>query len=155
METLRPFDAGDFDACEAILRSLPDFFGHEGGLNSALEALRIQHGMVALRDGRVVGFATWERRTAETAEITWMAVLNAERHRGIGTAIIERVCEQLSGEGYRMALVMTSAGAKDPAVDDTYVPTRRFWKARGFQPLIELDIWDSDIALLSARPLVH
>jgi hypothetical protein len=33
------------------------------------------------------------------------------------------------------------------------VPTRQFWKSRGFEPLTELDIWDTNFALLMVRPL--
>lgn len=48
---------------------------------------------------------------------------------------------------------MTSASNKDDSIPDTYVPTRQFWQARGFHPLIELDIWDTNFALLMVRPL--
>ncbi len=34
-----------------------------------------------------------------------------------------------------------------------YDDTRRFWVRRGFLPLTELDIWDTDIALILVRPL--
>ena len=36
---------------------------------------------------------------------------------------------------------------------DPYDETRAFWFARGFHPLIELDIWETDMALLMVRPL--
>jgi hypothetical protein len=41
--------------------------------------------------------------------------------------------------------------ATDP--EDIHEATRRFWMARGFRQLIELDIWDTNIALLLVRPL--
>jgi GNAT superfamily N-acetyltransferase len=153
MFSVRPLAPGDAETCDAILRSLPDFFGHEGGLTSAFGAIRQQVGAVVETDGKVVGFATWEERTAETAEITWAAVHVERRGGGAGTVLIETLCEDLASRGYKLALAMTSAASKDASIPDTYIPTRAFWNARGFHPLIELDIWDTNFALLMVRPL--
>jgi GNAT superfamily N-acetyltransferase len=153
MFTVRALQPADAETCDAIMRSLPDFFGHEGGLASCAEAVRAQTGFVAEDEGRVVGFATWEERKPETAEVTWAAVHRDFRHSGAGTAIIETLCDDLRGRGYRLALAMTSAANKDDSIPDTYVTTREFWQARGFYPLIELDIWDTNFALLMVRPL--
>jgi GNAT superfamily N-acetyltransferase len=151
---VRPLDQADAPACDAVIRTLPDYFGHEGGLAACAEAVRTQRGWVAAEDGRALGFATWERRTDETAEVTWMAVERGRRHEGIGTAIIEAVAKDLSARGYLLALALTSAAGKDGHdPDDIYEATRRFWKARGFLPLIALDIWDTNLALLMVRPL--
>jgi GNAT superfamily N-acetyltransferase len=135
------------------MRGLPDFFSYEPGLAACAEAVQCQAGWVADGGGNVVGFATWEKRTAATAEITWMAVDRDRRHGGIGTAIIEALCEGLRPRGYSLALAMTSARPKDESIEDTYGPTRAFWAARGFLPLIELDIWETDVALLQVRAL--
>jgi hypothetical protein len=49
---------------------------------------------------------------------------------------------------------MTSAASKEAVpTPDSYESTRRFWFARGFHPLIELDIWVTDVALLMVRAL--
>jgi hypothetical protein len=61
--------------------------------------------------------------------------------------LLEALIADLRRRGFRLALAMTSANV------DTYEETRRFWKARGFLPLIELDIWDTDRALLQVRLL--
>lgn len=82
-----------------------------------------------------------------------MAVERERRNGGIGTAIIEALVDDLRMRGYKLALAMTSARPKDDAVEDTYGPTRAFWSARGFQPLIELDIWETNGALLQVRAL--
>ncbi len=118
--TVRPLTPDDAQACDAIMRSLPDFFGYEPGLADCAEAVRSQDGWVA-DDGQVAGFATWQPRTSNSVEITWMAVERGRRHAGIGTAIIERVVADL--------------------------------RSRGFLPLIELDIWETNIALLQVRAL--
>jgi GNAT superfamily N-acetyltransferase len=153
-ESVRALIASDAEACDAIMRGLPEWFGYEPGLRACAEAVRTQNGRVALADGRVAGFAVWEERTPECAEITWAAVDRERRGQGIGTRIVEAVVEDLRALGYRLALVMTSGRAKGEApYPDSYVPTRAFWRARGFLPMIELDIWETDVALLSVRPI--
>jgi GNAT superfamily N-acetyltransferase len=87
-----------------------------------------------------------------------MAVHRDHRGNGAGTAIIEAATSDLRDHGYSLALAMTSAAHKVPVEfplegEDSYNATRAFWVARGFHPLIELDIWDTDIALLMVRPL--
>ena len=149
---IRPLAPEDAPACDTIMRGLPHFFSHEGGLAACREAVRSQAGYVA-DDGGVIGFATWEPRTPASAEITWMAVQEGQRHGGIGTAIIERLVEDLRARGYALALAMTSARPKRAGIEDTYGPTRQFWAARGFLPLIELDIWETDVALLQVRAI--
>ena len=151
---LRPLTPGDAEACDTIMRSLPDWFGYEPGLISCQQAVRSQAGWVAEVDEEVAGFATWEQRTVATAEITWMAVHFAHRSTGMGTAIIERLCDDLQERGFNLALAMTSGAHKVPFEGpDPYDETRGFWFARGFYPLIELDIWETDMALLMVRPL--
>lgn len=83
-----------------------------------------------------------------------MAVERARRHAGVGAAIVEALVAGLQARAYRLALAMTSAAHKQPLPGlDPYDATRGFWIARGFLPLIELDIWDTDLALLLVRPL--
>lgn len=152
---IRPLDpTRDASRCEAVIRTLPDFFGHEGGLAECFEAIRTQPGRVVCDEAGPIAFATWTERTPVTAEITWMAVRRDLRHAGIGTRLVEAVCADLQQRGYRLALAMTSAAGKDehdPA--DIYAATRAFWFARGFLPLVVLDIWDTNEALLMVRPL--
>jgi GNAT superfamily N-acetyltransferase len=153
---VRPLAPTDAEACDAIILGHPDFFGHEGGRADCARAVRSQAGRVAVEAGEVLGFATWEPRTDAAAEITWMAVARARRHQGVGTAIVEALVQELRARGYQLALAMTSAGDRPPAHGpEVYQPTRRFWRARGFLPLIELDIWDTDVALLQVRPLAR
>ena len=149
--TVRPLTIQDADVCDTIMRGLPDFFSYEPGLADCAAAVRSQRGWVAELDGDVVGFATWQARTTTSAEITWIAVERERRHGGIGTAIIEALCRRTTPRGYKLALAMTSARPKDEAIEDTYGPTRAFWSARGFHPLIELDIWETNVALLQVQ----
>ena len=151
---VRPLAPADAEACDAIILGHPDFFGHEGGRADCARAVRSQAGWVAVEADQVLGFATWEPRTAAAAEVTWMAVRRDRRHQGIGTAIVEALVADLRARGFKLALAMTAAAPRPPSdAPDTYVPTRRFWSARGFLPLIEMDIWDTNVALLQVRPL--
>lgn len=152
---VRPLALPDAPACDAIVLGLPEFFGHEGGRADCAAAVRSQAGWVAERGGRVIGFATWQQRTAQSAEVTWMAVHREHRHTGAGTAIVERLAADLATRRFRLAFAMTSAAHKQPLPGpDPYDDTRRFWVRRGFLPLTELDIWDTDVALLLVRPLL-
>jgi GNAT superfamily N-acetyltransferase len=136
------------------MRTLPDWFAYEPGLQECAEAVRTQEGLVAEDGGQVVGFATWQQRTPDSAEITWAAVRRDRRNAGIGTAIIEALTSDLGGRGFVLALAMTSARSKTPDPTwDSYAETRAFWRARRFYPLIELDILETDIALLQVRAL--
>jgi GNAT superfamily N-acetyltransferase len=150
---VRPLTLDDAAACDAIMRTLPDFFAYEPGLEQCARDVRSHYGWVAEDEGRVVGFAVWAPRIESTAEVTWMAVEASKRHKGIGTRIVEKLVDDVRQRGFKFALAMTSAGPKNESIQDTYGPTRAFWKARGFEPLIELDIWETDRALLQVRPL--
>ncbi|MCA9845515.1 MAG: GNAT family N-acetyltransferase [Dehalococcoidia bacterium] len=154
MLDIRDLTPGDGLACDAVMRTLPDWFGYEPGLEDCARAVRTQAGRVAVDDGEVVGFATWERRTGDSAEITWAAVRKDRRNSGVGTSIVEAVCEDLRAQGFRLALAMTSARSKDVVpTHDAYEETRAFWRARGFLFVTELNIWETDFALLMVRPL--
>ena len=58
----RPLDPkNDSAACDAIVASLPNWFGLEEGIRECAEAVRTQPGLVAEVDGEVSGFLTIAR----------------------------------------------------------------------------------------------
>jgi hypothetical protein len=71
-------------ACDEIVRSLPYHFGDPGGRRECAQAVRGSAGLVAVRDGRVVGFLTVIHHFEASSEITWMAVHAGHRDRGSG-----------------------------------------------------------------------
>ena len=79
----------DAVACDAIIASLPAWFGLEEGIVECAAAVRSQPGLVAELDGSVVGFLTLARPYPTTPEISWLAVHARDRRRGIGRALIE------------------------------------------------------------------
>jgi ribosomal protein S18 acetylase RimI-like enzyme len=152
---IRPLAAGDADRCDQIVASLPYHFGQEEGRRDCADAVRRQPGLVAVLEGTVVGFLTVRRHFDQAAEITWMAVHADHRHRGVGRALIGRLCRDLAAEGRRLLLVLTvSPSDPGPEPPDGYQATRAFYQAAGFTLAMDLPgLWPSDTAVLLVRPL--
>ena len=151
-DRIRPLDPTDAPECDAIIASLPDWFGLQEGIDECADAVRTQPGLVCERDGRVVGFLTVVRPSAVTAEISWLAVHADDRGDGVGTKMVEGLVADLSGTGVRLLLVKTLSDREDPGPE--YAATRAFYLARGFSPAAELDLFgpENPIQLLS-RPV--
>jgi len=152
---IRVLGPEDAIACDRIVEGLPYHFGNEQGRRDCAIAVRRDPGLVADQDGEVVGFLTYVYRFDEAAEITWMAVRADRRRRGIGHALIDRLADQLRGEGRRVLLVLT-VSPSDPGLepDDGYGSTRAFYLSTGF--VLGRDLrgeWDADTAVLMVRSL--
>ena len=152
---IRPLASADADACDRIISSLPYHFGHEQGRRDCAEAFRRDTGLVAVEDDEVVGFLTYVPRFDEAAEITWMAVRNDRRRRGIGHTLIEELSERLRAEGTRILVALTvSPSDPGPEPDDGYQSTRAFYRSTGFVLARDLrNEWESDTAVVMVRPL--
>lgn len=149
---IRPLDPDrDAVACDAIVASLPDWFGVEEGIRECAAAVRTQSGLVAEVDGRVAGFLTLMRPYPRTPEISWLAVHARERRRGIGRRLIGTVTEQLRDNDDRLVLVKTLSDRSDPGPE--YAETRAFYLAMGFLPVAELDLYPENPIQLLALPL--
>ena len=148
-DRIRPLGPEDATTCDAIVASLPDWFGLEEGIQECAEAVRTQPGLVCERDGRVIGFLTVVRPSDVTAEISWLAVHADERGHGVGTRLVEGLVTDLSGTGVRLLLVKTLSDREDPGPE--YGATRAFYLARGFSPAAELDLFgpENPIQLMS------
>jgi ribosomal protein S18 acetylase RimI-like enzyme len=152
---IRPLASADADACDRIIASLPYHFGHEQGRRDCADAVRRDTGLVAVEDDEVVGFLTYVPRFDEAAEITWMAVRNDRRRRGVGHALIEELSERLRAEGTRILVALTvSPSDPGPEPDDGYRSTRAFYRSSGFVLARDLrNEWESDTAVVMVRPL--
>ena len=153
--TIQPLQAAHATACDEVVRSLLYHFGDPDGRRECARAVRTSPGLVAVRQGRVVGFLTVVHHFQTTSEITWMAVHAGHRGQGIGRALIRRLVEQLRGQGRRLLLVATlSSLEEEPGVVDGYARTRAFYRSVGFIPARELPtLWPNHKALLLAMPL--
>jgi ribosomal protein S18 acetylase RimI-like enzyme len=138
---VRPLEPRDAAPCDAIVASLPEWFGTQEGIDDCARAVRSEPGLVCERGGRVVGFLTIGRPTPAVAKITWLAVHADERHRGAGTALIERLVEDVDDD-VRLVAVETLSDRIDPGPE--YAATRAFYLARGFRPAAELDLYHDD-----------
>jgi GNAT superfamily N-acetyltransferase len=153
MRALRPEDTF---GCDAIVASLPTFFGDPRGRRECAEAVRSQQGWVAETDtGDVVAFATTLRHFPETFEITWMAVRDDQRRRGLGRELVSHVVDAVRGEGCRLLVVLTLGPSAPDKHEDGYAGTRAFYRSLGFLPVREFDLsgWNSSAALLLALPI--
>jgi ribosomal protein S18 acetylase RimI-like enzyme len=147
---VRPLVSSDVEGCLRVIASLPRFFGAaDPGGSRDKEALRSDGGLVAVSPGgEVIGFVTWRRHLEGAAEISWMAVHASLRGRGIGTAMLRRLESLLVAARYRSVSLLTSASSH------TYQPTRAFWLAKGFTPVLTLDnLWETDVAVVYTKLL--
>lgn len=147
----RALKAEDIAACDAINRTLPDWFGIEEGLAEALGYLQQHPGIVAESDGEVVGFLTHTQHFPESAEISWMAVQQANHRGGIGKALITALVQALP-PSTRLLTVKTLA---DTHPSPEYAQTRAFYAACGFLPTMVLpDLWnESNPCLVMTKPV--
>jgi GNAT superfamily N-acetyltransferase len=152
---IRPLGPRDAAACDRIIASLPYHFAHEQGRRDCADAVRREGGLVAVEGDEVVGFLTHVPRFEEAAEITWMAVRNDRRRRGIGHALIEALSQRLLAEGMRILVALTvSPSDPGPEPDDGYQSTRAFYRSTGFVLARDLrNEWESDMAVVMVKPL--
>ena len=152
LSPVRSLELADAPACDAIIASLPDWFGLDEGIRECAAAVRSEPGLVSERDGAVVGFLTVVRPSPVAAEISWLAVHATHRGRGSGTALVTRLVDDLTAEArVRLLLVKTLSDRTDPGPE--YAATRAFYLARGFRPAAELDLFgpENPIQLMALR----
>ncbi|ATL67253.1 hypothetical protein CRH09_14650 [Nocardia terpenica] len=125
----------DADRCVAIVRGLPEYFTEDVG--GKVAGLMGTHPAWVVMDGcDVVGFAIVEHRSADAAEILWIAVAAALRGGGAGTMLLDRVLGDLGAGGCRVVEVKTLDASADY---EPYVATRAFWERRGFVHIDTID----------------
>lgn len=135
--TISPLTPNDISRCDAINRSLPDWFGVEEGLEEALRYLRDHAGLVARIDGEIVGYLTYIELFPESTEISWMAVAKSHHRRGVGRALIKALEQQLPPGN--LLSVKTLA---DSHPSPEYEITRRFYASVGFRPqMVFPELW--------------
>jgi ribosomal protein S18 acetylase RimI-like enzyme len=135
MLVVRRFMPGDARALEEIVRALPDYFTDD--VPDKVETDSTARDTWVLVDtDQVVGFAIAEQRPPRAAEILWMAIASAHRHRGEGSLLLNAVLDDLGAGGVSVVEVKTL----DKSSDYTpYEATRGFWEARGFVHVDTID----------------
>ncbi len=123
------------DACLSIAKELRQYFT-EAGIATMSKDLRKHLLYVAMDLNEVVGFVATRRKNNHVAEISWTAVKLGCQHQGIGSALIDRVADDLRSQGIMLLEVKTLSE------DVEYLPyevTRQFYKKMGFIHLETID----------------
>ena len=129
--------------CEAVLRSLPMWFGIEEALQMyADDTLRLPTfaaadgnggGEPAGSDGpKIIGFVTLMKHFEHAWEVHCLALHAEFRNRGHGRALLGHAEAWLAAQGVSLLQVKTVAATSDSAA---YALTRGFYARLGFQPL--------------------
>ena len=123
------------DACLSIAKDLRQYFT-EAGIATMNKDLRNHVLYVAIELNGVRGFVTIQRENDQVAEISWMAVKIDCQYRGIGSALIDHITNDLRSEGIRLLKVKTLS---DDIAYPPYETTRRFYEKMGFIHLETID----------------
>lgn len=135
MPGIRRCTPDDVAACISIVRELADYFTNDVP-GKVIADLAAHEGWIATDADRLTGFAVVDRRSQRSAEILWIAVRREAQGCGVGTALINELLDDLTGDG----LQLVEAKTLDPAADyEPYVATRAFWEHRGFVHLDTID----------------
>ena len=97
------------------------------GIEGACRAADTYHTLVAERDGRVVGFISYELKK-ETGEVVLFAVHPAYQRRGIGSELNRAALDAMRAAGVRMAVVETGG-------EEGHLPARRAYERAGYTGL--------------------
>jgi GNAT superfamily N-acetyltransferase len=138
---VRPLRAVEADQCEAILRSLPDWFGLEDSIVQYRRDIEFHQTFVAELDDDIAGFLTLVEHNSHTSEIQVMAVLQEFHRHGIGRALVE-FAETRLAETQTEFLEVKTLGPSRP--DKFYSRTHAFYVSLGFCPIQEVNLWGPD-----------
>jgi GNAT superfamily N-acetyltransferase len=125
---------------EAILRSLPRWFGIERALVMYVADSVAKPTFGAEVEGRLIGFLTLTEHFASSWELHCMAVSAQHRNRAVGTALLAAAEQHARAQGVEFLQVKTIA---ETSPSPEYAQTRRFYLARGFVPMeVFPTLWD-------------
>ena len=127
--------------CEAVLRSLPRWFGIEHALVMyARDTERLPTFALNGADG-LLGFISLREHFADAWEVHCVAVHAEARNAGHGSRLLAHAEQWLTERGVRYLQVKTVAHTSSSAA---YAQTREFYRARGFAPIeVFPTLWDA------------
>ena len=136
---ITPPEVGHCDACEQVLRELPEWFGLEDSLMEYVEAAKSTPTLLAMEGENVLGFLMIKRHFPESAEVACIGLLPSHHRRGIGRLMQGAAEKWLRADGCKYLQVKTLAEA---ANSESYALTRKFYEAMGFSRLeVHPDLW--------------
>lgn len=132
--------------CEAVLRTLPKWFGIEASLLAYASDTLTLPTFVVRETSEITGFLTLREHFPESWEVHCIALRASHRHRGFGRALHEHVERWLVERGARVLQVKTMAESNPSA---EYAETRRFYAALGYLPLeVFPELWGPRLPVL-------
>ena len=120
------------EECEAVLRTLPKWFGIEQALLMYVDDSTRMPTFALEDDQRIVGFLTLKEHFPAAWEIHCIAVAADARGKGLGSTLLAHAEAWLCARGVEYLQVKTIA-ATSPSPE--YAQTRKFYEARGFRSL--------------------
>ena len=125
---------------EAILRSLPRWFGIEKALLMYVADSAVKPTFATEVDGRLTGFLTLAPHFPKAWEVHCLAVSAECRNAGVGSALLTHAERYAAQEGVLFLQVKTVAESSPSA---EYAQTRKFYEAKGFVAMeVFPALWD-------------
>ena len=118
--------------CEAVLRTLPEWFGIEEALLQYARDSAVLPTFAFEDASRLVGFVSLREHFPESWEVNCIAVTATLRNQGLGTRLLDHAEAWVAARGARLLQVKTLAAS---AGDPHYEQTRAFYLRRGYVPV--------------------
>ena len=126
--------------CDAVLHSLPDWFGIENAIRDYILGVKDMKFWAAYESGRAVGFCALGIHYESSAEVHVMGILEEHHRNGIGRQFMHE-CENYCKECGCEFLSVKTVDELSP--DVYYARTREFYLAMGFKKLeLFKTLWD-------------
>jgi ribosomal protein S18 acetylase RimI-like enzyme len=149
--SVKKLTIADVELCGDLMRALPDWFGIEEAIGRYEADLRSLDGFAAWDDNRMVGFVGLKRYGVHAVEINVIAVHPDYRRQGIGSHLLRMVEAHAVTSDTKFLHTKTVAPSRPNAA---YAESREFWRAHGFIPMDEHDLWGSEnLCLVLVRVL--
>ena len=140
MEMIGP-DVRRESECEAVLRSLPKWFGIEHALLMYARDSAVMPTFALVKDSSIVAFLTLQEHFPHAWEIHCVAVKAEMRGQGLGSQLLAHAEAWLIARGVKFLQVKTVAAT---SASPYYAQTREFYVRHGFTPIeIFPTLWDA------------
>ena len=127
--------------CEAVLRSLPTWFGIEPSLQMYVRDTGVMPTFAIVDADAMVGFITLHEHFARAWEVHCIAIHADRRSQGLGSLLLSHAEAWLVARGVKVLQVKTVAAT---SASTAYAQTREFYARRGFTPLeVFPTLWDA------------
>ena len=123
--------------CEAVLRSLPMWFGIEDALLMYARDSGKLPTFALEEECSVVGFLSLQEHFPLSWEVHCVAIAAAARNKGYGTLLLNHAEHWLQARGVRFLQIKT-VSASSPSTH--YAETREFYASRGYSPVEEFPL---------------